>query len=212
MGVVAGASLGNWTIDPANGSPYGITIDPTVATGNLWIVDYVADRIYEYTGARSRTSGSQNAAKSYALNSANSSPQGIADPPPPQLLATASTGTVTALEASIPLVLAEPVLRKTDPQRRLTPTAHAVDHAFTNWQPHEFVQDWPTLTRTESTSESDVTGAQRARTETTALRDWMIARETLFLRIDNWLIKTENFEHSETPGIRSGNQTRSRGA
>jgi hypothetical protein len=76
-----GSLLGSWSIDSANSSPYGITLDPTTTSGSLWIVDNVTDRVYEYTNARSRVSGSQTAAKTFVLDAANSSPQGIADPP-----------------------------------------------------------------------------------------------------------------------------------
>ncbi len=76
-----GRSLGSWTIDAANSSPYGITIDPTGVSSSLWIVDNVTDKVYEYTSARSRVSGSQTAAKVFGLDVLNTSPQGIADPP-----------------------------------------------------------------------------------------------------------------------------------
>jgi hypothetical protein len=78
-----GQFLGSWNIDSANGSPVGITIDPSVASGSLWTVDSVTKRVYEYSNARSRTTGSQAAARFFDLNSANSSPQGLADPPVP---------------------------------------------------------------------------------------------------------------------------------
>ena len=49
-----GAALGNWTIDPANATPTGLTLDPTGASNSLWTVDSGTDRVYEYAGARSR--------------------------------------------------------------------------------------------------------------------------------------------------------------
>ncbi len=76
-----GLLLGSWNIDSANGSPVGITIDPTMTTGSLWIVDNVTKRVYEYANGRARTTGSQIAAKIFDLNAGNASPQGIADPP-----------------------------------------------------------------------------------------------------------------------------------
>jgi hypothetical protein len=77
---LSGGSLGSWTIDSANGSPTGLTIDPTGASQSIWIVDVSKDRVYEYANARSRTSGSQAASTSFALAPGNTSPQGIADP------------------------------------------------------------------------------------------------------------------------------------
>jgi hypothetical protein len=78
---MAGVLRGSWTIDAANASPTGITLDPTGASQSLWIVDNGSDRVYEYVGARSRTSGSQNASAVFALAAGNTNPQGIADPP-----------------------------------------------------------------------------------------------------------------------------------
>ena len=76
-----GTALGNWGIDTGNTSPVGITIDPAATTGSLWIVDDVTKRVYEYANARSRISGTQTSTRFFALNAANTKPQGIADPP-----------------------------------------------------------------------------------------------------------------------------------
>jgi hypothetical protein len=78
---VAGSLLGSWTIDAANATPTGITIDPANVS-DIWIVDSGTDRVYQYTGAATRTSGSQSAAASFQLSPGNTNPQGIADPPP----------------------------------------------------------------------------------------------------------------------------------
>jgi hypothetical protein len=59
--------------------PTGITIDP--ASASIWIVDSTSDSVYEFTTARSRISGSQSPATSFALAAGNTNPQGIADPP-----------------------------------------------------------------------------------------------------------------------------------
>lgn len=75
-----GASLGNWTLPVGNTSPVGITIDPTGASQSLWIVDNTADQVFEYTNARSRVSGKQSAATTFALHASNGNAQGIADP------------------------------------------------------------------------------------------------------------------------------------
>jgi hypothetical protein len=76
----AGSSVGNWTISGANTTPTGIAIDPANVS-DIWIVDSGTDRVYQYTGAASRTSGSQSAAATFPLASGNTNPQGIADPP-----------------------------------------------------------------------------------------------------------------------------------
>lgn len=77
---LSGSSLGSWTISGGGGSPTGITIDPS-AVSSIWIVDSGSDRIYEFTNAASRTSGTQSPAISFALTAGNTNPQGIADPP-----------------------------------------------------------------------------------------------------------------------------------
>jgi uncharacterized repeat protein (TIGR01451 family) len=74
---LAGSLIGSWTIDAANKLPTGIALD-SASPGNIWIVDSGTDRIYQYTTAASRTSGSQTAAVTFALASGNGNPQGIA--------------------------------------------------------------------------------------------------------------------------------------
>jgi hypothetical protein len=49
-------------------------------------VDNGTDKVYQYVGAAGRTSGSQNAAATFALATGDTNPQGIADPPPADLL------------------------------------------------------------------------------------------------------------------------------
>ena len=78
---LTGSSLGSWAIDSADKHPTGITIDPTNVS-DIWIVDNGTDKVYQYIGAANRTSGSQNAAATFALNPYDTNPQGIADPPP----------------------------------------------------------------------------------------------------------------------------------
>jgi hypothetical protein len=78
---LSGTLLGSWSIDPANAHPTGITINPNNVS-DIWIVDNGTDKVYHYVGAASRTSGSQNAAATFALAAGNTNPQGIADPPP----------------------------------------------------------------------------------------------------------------------------------
>jgi subtilisin-like proprotein convertase family protein len=87
---LGGALVGSWTIDAANASPTGITLDPN-NVGHLWIVDNGTDRVYQYDNAVSRTSGSQSASTSFALAAGNTNPQDIADPPAPGTTATAGS-------------------------------------------------------------------------------------------------------------------------
>jgi hypothetical protein len=49
--------LGSWSIDPADAHPTGITIDPSNVS-DIWIVDNGTDKVYQYVGAASSTSGS----------------------------------------------------------------------------------------------------------------------------------------------------------
>ncbi len=77
---LSGSSLGSWSIDPADTHPTGITINPNNVS-DVWIVDNGTDKVYQYIGAASRTSGSQNAGATFALAAGNTNPQGIADPP-----------------------------------------------------------------------------------------------------------------------------------
>jgi hypothetical protein len=94
---LSGSSLGSWTIDAANKNPTGITLNPNNVS-DIWIVDSGTKKVYQYIGAASLTSGSQNAASSFALAANNTNPQGIADPPVPG-----------ALLASAPIAKAPPL-------------------------------------------------------------------------------------------------------
>jgi sugar lactone lactonase YvrE len=81
---LTGSLLGSWSIDPANTQPTGITINPSNVS-DIWIVDNGTDKVYQYVGAASRTSGSQSATATFALAPGDTNPQGIADPPPATL-------------------------------------------------------------------------------------------------------------------------------
>ena len=63
-----GVLLGSWSAGGLSSSAQltGITTDGT----NIWLVDSYADKVYKYTGAASRLSGSQNAASSFAATAA----------------------------------------------------------------------------------------------------------------------------------------------
>jgi hypothetical protein len=76
-----GSLVGSWTIDSANKSPTGLTIDPSNGSQDIWIVDSGTDRVYQYANGRAKTSGSLSAATNFRLAAGNSNPQGIADPP-----------------------------------------------------------------------------------------------------------------------------------
>ncbi len=58
----------------------------------------MADNVFQYVGAATRTSGSQNAAASFALAAGDTNPQDIADPPPVETTGTAES----TLELRIP--------------------------------------------------------------------------------------------------------------
>jgi sugar lactone lactonase YvrE len=86
---LSGTLLGSWTIDAANSSPTGLTINPANVS-DIWTVDSGSKKVYQYTGAASRTSGSQNAAAIFALAAGNANPQDIADPPPGMMISQAA--------------------------------------------------------------------------------------------------------------------------
>ena len=75
-----GTLLGSWTIDAANSKPSGITNDPSGSSTSLWIVDSGSDQVFEYDNGLAHSGGSLT--NVFALATANSNPQGIADPLP----------------------------------------------------------------------------------------------------------------------------------
>jgi hypothetical protein len=103
---VGGSFQGSWTIDSANKSPTGLTIDPTNGSQSIWVVDNGTDRIYEYANARGRNTGGQSASATYALAVGNTNPQGIADPPPPNTVLHASS-IETASTSDAPIIDSE---------------------------------------------------------------------------------------------------------
>jgi hypothetical protein len=92
---VSGALKGSWTIDAANSSPTGLTIDPNNVS-DIWIVDSGTKKVYQYTAAAGRTSGGQSAAATFALAANNTNPQDIADPPPAGMMLTPAAASVAA--------------------------------------------------------------------------------------------------------------------
>jgi hypothetical protein len=125
---LSGSSLGSWTIDPLNAHPTGLTINPTNVS-DIWIVDNGTDKVYEYTAAAGRTSGSQPATAVFALAAGDTNPQDIADPPPPEGKIDDGTGAVRVIraEAAIEICLGSesanggpvPVAHGTAPAPRL---------------------------------------------------------------------------------------------
>jgi hypothetical protein len=71
----SGGLLGSWTAGTlaTNATVEGIATNGT----DVWIVDAKSAKVYKYTGAATRLSGSQNAASSFSLNSGNTSPKDI---------------------------------------------------------------------------------------------------------------------------------------
>lgn len=65
----SGGLLGSWSAGslPSNANVQGITTNGT----DVWLVDSQGDKVYKYTGAATRLSGSQNAASSFNLNTSN---------------------------------------------------------------------------------------------------------------------------------------------
>jgi hypothetical protein len=64
-----GGLLGSWSAGsmPSKATPEGIATNGA----DIWIVDSKSDKVYRYAGAASRLAGSQNAASSFSLYSAN---------------------------------------------------------------------------------------------------------------------------------------------
>jgi hypothetical protein len=103
---LSGSLLGSWAIDPANTHPTGIAINPNNVS-DIWIVDNSTLKVYQYIGAASRTSGSQNAAATFALAAGDTNPQGIADPPPADMLLTPASGPdLLEVSSAAPLAIA----------------------------------------------------------------------------------------------------------
>ena len=71
----SGGILGSWTAGTLQSTAQveGLTTSGT----DVWIVDNKSDKVFRYTAAASRTSGTQNAASSFSLNGSNKSPKDI---------------------------------------------------------------------------------------------------------------------------------------
>ena len=71
----SGALQGSWA---AGGLQATAQLEGIATNGtDVWLVDRTADKVHRYTNAASRTSGSQNSASSFSLNSGNTNPKDI---------------------------------------------------------------------------------------------------------------------------------------
>ena len=99
---ICGISLvTSWNLNSNNKAPTGITLDPSTTSGDLWIVDNgTTKRVFQYTNARAVINTTSPASSvAFNLNTANSSPQGIADPPPAPAIDRVFSDLETALPA-----------------------------------------------------------------------------------------------------------------
>jgi hypothetical protein len=123
---VSGSLVGSWTISSGGGSPTGITIDPSNVS-DIWTVDSATDRVYQFTAAASRTSGSQTPVASFALAAGNTNPQGIADPPAAGLSPVSREPVIRAgnhharIRAAIDFLLSQPEATDLTKPRRSRP-------------------------------------------------------------------------------------------
>jgi sugar lactone lactonase YvrE len=71
----AGVLLGSWAAGSIAGNPdvQGIATNGA----DIWLVDAKGDKVYRYTGAADRISGSQNAASNFGLNKSNTNPKDL---------------------------------------------------------------------------------------------------------------------------------------
>ncbi len=71
----SGGLLGSWSAGSlaSNATVEGIATNGT----DIWIVDSKQAKVFRYTGAATRLSGSQNAASTFNLNSSNASPKDV---------------------------------------------------------------------------------------------------------------------------------------
>jgi DNA-binding beta-propeller fold protein YncE len=70
-----GTLLGSWS---AGGLPSGASLNGIATDGtNIWLLDATSNKVFEYAGAASRLSGSQNAASSFKLNKSDAAPSNL---------------------------------------------------------------------------------------------------------------------------------------
>jgi len=107
-----GHLLGHWSLDSADVSPSGITLNPTAGT-DLWVVDRSTGRVYDYAGATAWTSGSHAATSSFALASADAHPEAIADPTPPVVTIDSPANNTSVTTGSGPVLVSGQVQTST---------------------------------------------------------------------------------------------------
>jgi subtilisin family serine protease len=76
---LSGVLQNSWSLNSANATPTGITLDPSNDSQDIWVVDSGTDRVYRYANARVSTSPTLTSF--FQLAAGNTNPQGIADPP-----------------------------------------------------------------------------------------------------------------------------------
>lgn len=79
---MAGQSIGQWELDPANRDPSGLTLDPSAASSHLWVVDRSMRSVFTYADATSWRDSSKPASSRFILAASQTDPVDIADPPP----------------------------------------------------------------------------------------------------------------------------------
>ncbi|HEV7299861.1 MAG TPA: DNRLRE domain-containing protein [Tepidisphaeraceae bacterium] len=87
-----GQLLGQWQLDAANANASGITL--AAGEDDLWVVDRTTRQVYHYAGATDWRDGARSAAGTFALQTANTTPEGIADPPTMPPMVSSTPGTV----------------------------------------------------------------------------------------------------------------------
>jgi hypothetical protein len=71
----SGGLLGSWS---AGGLHAQAQVEGIATNGtDIWLVDAKQDKVFKYTGAATRLSGSQNAASNFSLNSGNKNPKDL---------------------------------------------------------------------------------------------------------------------------------------
>lgn len=76
---LAGTLQNSWSLNSGNATPTGITLDPSNGSQDIWVVDSGTDRVYRYANGRTLTSPTLTSF--FQLSAGNTNPQGIADPP-----------------------------------------------------------------------------------------------------------------------------------
>ena len=122
QGVTVGSV--SWMLGPFVVTPTGITVDPSNATMDIWVVDDTFDAVITYRSGRTLVAPAP--ASQIPLPSGNTSPQGIADPPP------SWTGDSPTVDASTTVVQSagdDPVTPVQSPRLRPEPRSSLAETA-----------------------------------------------------------------------------------